>query len=424
MLKESLLSKKSFIDFTYMFLSNVIKKVFGFFREMILAFFFGSSMVYANYLLLKTVAEFFSQLTLGNALQANLLPKFTKLYLENESIDLSNVYSFSKLFMWKLFFVSQLVQLPLIWIINPENKLIFILISILLGFVMSINFFNSVFLTVLQAKGEFKKHSVATTLNLFVSVFFLYPLALFFEIIGVVISRLLGVLTLLFKYIRPLLLVKGSKSANLELSDFNLSIMLLGNFANIIILLGRFVAGIGGGNEITFFNYSTVLLYALFTAIILNVNTLVLKFISVKKNNKIVFLSTLISSFVVIVLVVIVQVYSIDIVSLLFERGAFNSSDTLETATYLRDISWSFIFIFLASSLFQPYFTLPQSYLKKRARYLANPFLISVGVLLVYFYSREIDVKLSSLLTVQFLSIVAFILSLFSFRNYLRYESK
>jgi peptidoglycan biosynthesis protein MviN/MurJ (putative lipid II flippase) len=108
MLKESLLSKKSFIDFTYMFLSNVIKKVFGFFREMILAFFFGSSLVYANYLLLKTVAEFFSQLTLGNALQANLLPKFTKLYLENESIDLSNVYSFSKLFMWKLFFFKSI----------------------------------------------------------------------------------------------------------------------------------------------------------------------------------------------------------------------------------------------------------------------------------------------------------------------------
>ena len=153
MLKQKLFSKKSVVDFAFMFFSNLVKKVFGFFREIILAFFFGSSIPYANYLLLKTVAEFFSQFTIGNALQANLLTKFTKLYSNNELVDLSHVYSFSKGFMWKLFLLSQSVQLPLIWIINPESKLGFIIISILLGMVMSFNFFNSVFLTVLKANG-------------------------------------------------------------------------------------------------------------------------------------------------------------------------------------------------------------------------------------------------------------------------------
>ena len=153
MLKQKLFSKKSVVDFSFMFFSNLAKKVFGFFREIILAFFFGSSIPYANYLLLKTVAEFFSQFTIGNALQANLLTKFTKLYSNNELVDLSHVYSFSKGFMWKLFLLSQSVQLPLIWIINPESKLGFIIISILLGMVMSFNFFNSVFLTVLKANG-------------------------------------------------------------------------------------------------------------------------------------------------------------------------------------------------------------------------------------------------------------------------------
>ena len=77
MIGKSTLSKKSIIDFSYMFTSNLFKKIFGFLREMILAYFFGSSIVYANFLLLRTVTDFFSQFTFGNALQANLLPKFT-----------------------------------------------------------------------------------------------------------------------------------------------------------------------------------------------------------------------------------------------------------------------------------------------------------------------------------------------------------
>ncbi len=420
---KSIFSSKSVIDFLYMFFSNIIKKVFGFVREIILAFLFGSSIVYANYLLLKTVAEFFSQLTLGNALQANLMPKFTQLYAKYDSIDLSEVLTFSKSVIWKLFLVSQIVQLPIIWMIQPEQKAVFIIISILLGLVMSINFFNSVFLTILQAKGEFKKHSIATTLNLFVATFVLYPFALFFDIIGVVTSRLIGVGTLLVKYIRPLLLDKGEEKVVLKFSDFNLSIMLLGNFVNIIILLGRFVSGIEGGNDIAFFSYSVVLLNALFTAVILNVNTLVLKYISVKKNSKIILFSTIVSLLISGVLVLVVQLFSVEIIGLFFERGAFTAKDTLETASYLRSISWSFIFIFVASSLFQPYFALPAAYLNQKAKFLAQPFILAIFLFLIYFYVNGSSAKLNSLIMIHGLSLVTFILSIFAFRDYYRYEN-
>ena len=67
----------SFFNFTYLFTSNIFKKILGFFRELILAFVFGSSIIYANYLFLKTITDFLSQFTFGNALQANLLPKFS-----------------------------------------------------------------------------------------------------------------------------------------------------------------------------------------------------------------------------------------------------------------------------------------------------------------------------------------------------------
>ena len=62
--------------------------------------------MYANYLLLRTVTDFISQLTLGNALQANLMPKFTKLFRKETSVDLSKVFDFSKYFSLKLVIVE------------------------------------------------------------------------------------------------------------------------------------------------------------------------------------------------------------------------------------------------------------------------------------------------------------------------------
>ena len=121
-------SLKSVTDFIYMFLSNIVKKGLGFLREIILAFFFGSSIMYANYLLLKTVSDFFSQLTSGNALQANLMPKFAKLYRKEASIDLLEAFNFSKYFSLKLFLLSQIIQIPMIWYINPERIEIYVVL--------------------------------------------------------------------------------------------------------------------------------------------------------------------------------------------------------------------------------------------------------------------------------------------------------
>jgi len=419
--EKNILSKKSLVDFSYMFSSNLIKKGLGFFREIILAFFFGSSGVYANYLFLKTIADFFSQFTLGNSLQANLMPKFTKLYVNSDSVDLSGVIIFAKSFSWKLFLFSQIIQIPIIWFINPESKILFIGLSILLGVVMSANFFNSVFLTILQAKGEFKKHSVATTLNLFVSTVVLFPLLLLLDIVGVVLSRLFGVFTLTLKYIKPLLSEKGTQQATLSYSDFNLSVLLLGNFANIIILLGRLVSGADGGNEIAFFTYSVVLLNTLLTAVVMNVNTLVLKFISIKKDYKVILFSTIVAALTSGILVLIVHEFSDEIISFIFERGKFTSKDTSATATYLRDISWSFIFIFISSSLFQPYFTLPQSYLKSNSKYLARPFVLAVICFSIFLYFNSSGVRLNSLYMIYGLSAVSFVLSILAFLKYKKY---
>ena len=91
---KSFLSK-SLKDFSFLFSSNILKKILGFFRELVLAFLFGSSLIYASYLILKTITDFFSQFTFGNALQANLIPRFTKLFKDNTLLNLVDVKKFS-----------------------------------------------------------------------------------------------------------------------------------------------------------------------------------------------------------------------------------------------------------------------------------------------------------------------------------------
>ena len=72
---KSILGSQSAKDFSNLFFTNIFQKVLGLIRELVIAFFLGSSILYANFLLLRVVADFFSQVTAGNALRANLLTK-------------------------------------------------------------------------------------------------------------------------------------------------------------------------------------------------------------------------------------------------------------------------------------------------------------------------------------------------------------
>ena len=84
-------------------------------------------------------------------------------------------------------------------------------------------------------------------------------------------------------------------------SDFSFSILLLGNFSSLLIMLSRFIAGTDGDNNIAYFNYSIVLLNVVLTAIIANVNTLMLRKLSINKEIKWLVYSLLVALFLVYV---------------------------------------------------------------------------------------------------------------------------
>ena len=414
-----ILANKSISDFLVMFSSNILKKGFGFVREVILAASFGSSLIFAQFLLLKIVADLLFQLTQGSALQANIMPRFSRIYERNKDVSLNNIISFSKKGMIQLFIISQIIQFFLILYIQPDNYILFVLISLFLSIVIGFTFFCSIFLNIIQAKGNFKKHSYATTLDMFASTLFLYPLISFFGVLGIVFSRIMVLLSLFYFYLREKLNEVKGNNIKFGLEDFNFHIMIIGNLANIILILSRFIAGTDGDNTITYFNYSVVLLNILFTAVILNLNTLLLKRLTIHKDLRSIFYCLLISVSLGLVMVKIFDLYGLDIVRIIFERGAFTSEDTFKTYMYIKSISLSFVLIFVASVLFQPYLSLKNTVIKQDSRVMAFIFIFFSIIMCLVFYFINTSAQYNSLLMIYILSSLSVLLSIYSFYKYL-----
>jgi len=417
---RNLLKSSSLKDFSSLFFSNILQKIFGLIREPVIAFFFGSSLLYANYLLLRTVADFFSQFTVGNALKANLLPKFTKFFKQHKSISLKKVFSFSKRTMLFLFVLSQLFQFSIILYLDTEHTLLLSLLSILLSVSICFNFLNTIYLTIMQAEGRFFDFSIATSLNSFLVVVFIYPLTLLFNLFGLVVSRLIGIISITIAYVIPM--NKKTDGFEIELSrkDLNIATLVLGNFANIIILSSRFVSGADGGVTIAYFTYSVFILNALLTAVVGNISTLLLRKVSIKKNNMFMLYSVLISVFMGVFLVLGLKFFGYDLIKLIFMRGEFNLNDVQNTTNFIQSLSYSFVLIFIATALFQPFFSLDMELSKEVRRNISLIFISSIIIGFFISFILKMDMQTESLIMISFSSIVSVVLSIYSYIYYLK----
>ena len=423
MILKRVFAIKSVVDFIYMFFSNIVIKGFGFLREIILAYFFGTSLLYSFYILLRTVADFLSQFTFGNALQSNILPKITKHFQKHDNVSYNKLFAFTKHSFFHIFIVSQIIQFIIIWTLDSEYTFQLVIISLLLSFLIILNFFNSIFMTVLQAEGRFKDYSIGSTLNLFTSTVLLYPLSLCFNIIGIVISRIIGVLVLTKQYIVPILQREKSNEVDISIKDFSLSVLLLGNFPSIILLTSRFVAGTDGDNNIAYFNYAVVFLNVVLTAVISNINTLMLRKLSINKEVKWLFYSLLIALGCGSLLFVFAYNFSESFIQFVYYRGAFTTADVLQTASYFKQMSIAIILLLISSVLSQPYFTLDMIVRKKYSNYLSFSILLSFASILVLFCFNDWDARDRSLIILYLMSGISLIISLFTCIKYFKHES-
>ena len=420
---KSFLSK-SLKDFSFLFSSNILKKILGFFRELVLAFLFGSSLIYASYLILKTITDFFSQFTFGNALQANLIPRFTKLFKDNTLLNLVDVKKFSNKILLLIFLISLIIQFLIISFIIKDYYLILSFIAVILSSILGANFYNSLFLSIIQAKGDFKKFSISTTLNICISTILVYPLSFLLDIIGIAISRLVGVISLSYIYIKPLTRPNKGLLVNLSIKDFQFSVIFLSNISLFILLLARFIIGLDASNQITFFNYSFILLNILLTSIVFNINTVFLRKLSLVKSLLPLLYSFLITLIISILLYITVSKYSMIIVDFVYNRGAFNNSDVISTASFLLELTPGYIILMFVSIFFQPFFSLGLDKITNISNRFCIIFLITMICVLSYIFLNNIDLKNASIFFVNSLSICALILSILSLIYYIRHENK
>lgn len=420
---KSFLSK-SLKDFSFLFSSNILKKILGFFRELVLAFLFGSSLIYASYLILKTITDFFSQFTFGNALQANLIPRFTKLFKDNTLLNLVDVKKFSNKILLLIFLISLIIQFLIISFIIKDYYLILSFIAVILSSILAANFYNSLFLSIIQAKGDFKKFSISTTLNICISTILVYPLSFLLDIIGIAISRLVGVISLSYIYIKPLTRPNKGLLVNLSIKDFQFSVIFLSNISLFILLLARFIIGLDASNQITFFNYSFILLNILLTSIVFNINTVFLRKLSLVKSLLPLLYSFLITLIISILLYATVSKYSIIIVDFVYNRGAFNNSDVTSTASFLLELTPGYIILMFVSIFFQPFFSLGLDKITNISNRFCIVFLMTMICVLSYIFLNNIDLKNASIFFVNSLSICALILSILSLIYYIRHENK
>jgi len=241
-----------------------------------------------------------------------------------------------------------------------------------------------------------------------------------FGVIGIVFSRIAGISVLIYKYFTPMFRELNGEKINFSINDINFSVLLLGNFAHIIIFLSRFVAGLDGNNNIIFFNYAVVLLNVFLTAIIMNLNTIVLRNLSLKKEGRIIFFSFLVSLALGLSLMFIINSYGLYIIQFIFQRGAFTVDDTYKTLLYAKDLSFSFVLIFISSSLFQPFFSLDQKKIRKDSKGMASIFIIITLLLFLLFNFMPTDSRVNSLILIYSLSTISVFMALFSLLRYFK----
>ncbi len=420
---KNILESQSLKDFSSLFFSNIFEKILGLIRELVIAFFLGSSILYANFLLLRIVADFFSQITAGNALKANLLPRFTKLYQKNKELSLTQAFLFSKKTSIYLFIITQVIQTVVIFYLNLEDNFFFFGVSIILSLSISFNFINTLFLTVIQAKGQFLKFSLSSIVNSSIFTALVFPFIALFSIIGLALSRFFGALVITIAFIFPLKKELRGQGLIIEKSDFNFPTLILGNFVNIILISSRFIAGADGSNSITYFMYAVVVLNTLLTSVVANISTITLRNFSIKKNTRMMIISLIISILVGLLMIIVFYSFGYQIIDIIYVRGAFNTFDAIQTSDYLYKLSYSFVCLFVATALFQPFLSLSINETKKERSYLVIVFILTIIISSLVVLSISITPIYRTVIVMTISSLVSVLLAAYSYYKYLNYEN-
>ena len=102
-------------------------------------------------------------------------------------------------------------------------------------------------------------------------------------------------------------------------------------------------------------------------------------------------------------------------------RGEFNIVDVEQTTDFIKNLSYCFIMIFIATTLFQPFFSLDITSTRKVRGVISLIFIVTiVSGILFTITDSTFGVNTESIIVMYSSSIISVILSIYSYYYYLR----
>lgn len=346
-------------------LANILSKVFGFVREVAIAYFFGASPLLASYITLRSISDVFTTFSGGAALEAVLLPRLTRQFASDKPASLERFEIDARQIGKVVALASLALTIPYIALRAGDFTRVELAQLVGVAIIMSLSlgwlFLLSVGLLVLQARGRFARYAVLSSLVDCSMALLTIPSALL-GVLGLALSRLVSiglVLPTCWREARISRHLTANGSVNelrLSLRDFDVPTLVAGNFSVVILLGSRIVAGLGGGTSVAHLAYATIVLNSVMTVLIRSMSTVLLRNFSISAERDKVTWSALAALACGAFVVALAYLSGEELISLIYMRGAFSMEDASATAYMFKVLSVPFALQFVSTILLQPMF--------------------------------------------------------------------
>ncbi len=258
-------------------LVQLFSKIAGIFREIILANFFGSSVIFSDYLKLMTFGELVSIFCTEGGLGANLMKKFSLMHRRGNSFKKIKIQTI--LILLVVFLLISILQF-FAWIFIVKSTYNFTLIILISALTSAIVFYFNIGQIILIASSNYSNLYKSNFFRSLIYLIFLYPCIYFFNILGAALNRLIAVLSQYFNTwyaVNKKFNGNTSKSLGFSKRDFNLWVFVTNNAIFFWFILMRIYFSFSVGVEIIFLTYGFILASAFDGVIIKSFSTYLLE---------------------------------------------------------------------------------------------------------------------------------------------------
>lgn len=238
---------------------QLFSKLAGIVREIILANFFGPSLLFASYLKLITLGQAVSLFYSEGGLIANLMRKFSVMYKRG--------MSFSKIRRGAICIgigigVAVFILQYLYYVLYMDTEYNFLGLILISAISSSLVFYINIGQIILLSRGNYKNYNRSNFFRALIYIVILYPLISIFNVLGAEINRLVSVFSQYFNTWRVLKerkKVELKEGLSFSYKDFNLWVFLTNNSIFIWYVIFRLYCVTSSNVDIIFFTYGFLL---------------------------------------------------------------------------------------------------------------------------------------------------------------------